>query len=124
MPVGSPTMQASGATPASRMSAIRRARAEAADLLVVAEREVDGERQVGREERRHLRDGEADEALHVGAAAAVEAAVAHLGAERIDRPVLAVPRHGVGVAGDDHAGRLALAERREQVGLASARRRR
>ena len=33
------------------------------------------------------------------------------------RPVLAVPRHGVGVAGDDHAGRLARAERREQVRL-------
>ena len=93
------------------------ARAEAADLLVVAEREVDGERQVGGEERRHLRDGQADEALHVGAAAAVEASVLDLGAERIDRPVLAVPRHGVGVAGDDHAGRLARAERREQVRL-------
>ena len=51
-------------------------RAEAADFLVVAEGEVDGERQVGGEERRHLRDREADEALHVGAAAAVEAAVA------------------------------------------------
>ena len=93
------------------------ARAEAADLLVVAEREVDGERQVGGEERRHLGDGQADEALHVGAAAAVEAAVLDLRAERIDRPVLAVPRHGVGVAGDDHAGRLARAERREQVRL-------
>ena len=92
-------------------------RAEAADLLVVAEGEVDRERQVGGEIRRCLRQRDADERLHVGAAAAIQPAVAQLGAERIDRPVLAVPRHRVGVAGDDHPGRLAGADRREQVRL-------
>jgi hypothetical protein len=92
-------------------------RAEATHLLVVAEGVVDGEGQVGGEEGRRLRHRQADEGLHVGAAAAVEPAVLHFGGERIQRPVLAVPGHGVGVAGDDHAGRLALAEGGEEVGL-------
>ncbi len=92
-------------------------RAEAADFLVVAEGEVNREWQVGGEVRRHLRHRQADEALHVGAAAAVEAAALDFGAERVERPVLAVPRHRVGVAGDDHAGALAFADGGEEVGL-------
>ena len=95
------------------------AHAEAADLLVVAEGEVHAERQVGREEIGHLREHGADVGLHVGAAAAVEAPLVQLCAERIEGPVLAVPRHGVGVAGKDHAGRLAGVERREQIRLAA-----
>ena len=64
--------------------------AEAADLFVVAERVVHGEGQVGFEKLFGLRHGQADEALHVGAAAAVQAAVAQAGAQRVERPVLTV----------------------------------
>ena len=91
--------------------------AEAADLLVVAEREVHRERRVAGQKGGGLRQRDGNEALHVGRAAAVEPPVLHLRAQRVRRPVLPVPGHRVGVAGDDDAGRLAFAQGGEQVGL-------
>jgi hypothetical protein len=77
--VGSPTMHSRGSAafgrPASARSAMQRLGAEAAHFLVVAEGVVQRVRQVGLQKGLGLRHHQADEALHVGAAAAIEAAV-------------------------------------------------
>ena len=89
----------------------------AADLLVEAERQVDGrlERQALklRDQRQHGRD----EALHVRGAAAVEPLVALGADERIARPVLAIHRHHVGMSGQHDPGHLRRADGGEQVGF-------
>ena len=97
------------------------AHAEAADLLLVAEGQVHGKGRVAVQERLRIGDGQRDEALHVGRTPAEQLAVAHHRLQRVGAPVLAVPRHRVGVAGQDHTGRLAFAQRGEQVGLGPVR---
>ncbi len=92
--------------------------AEAARLFVEAERIVHRMRQVGREQALGLCHHGAYETLHVCAAAAVQPPVLDHRTERLARPRLPIPRHRVGVAGQDHAVGLADTERREQVGLA------
>ena len=91
--------------------------AKAADLLLVAEGVVKGERRIAVQELLGLRHGHADEGLHVGAAAPVQVAVLDECTQRVHGPVLPVPRHRVGVAREDDARGLALAQRGEQVGL-------
>ncbi|MCY1368502.1 hypothetical protein D9M69_554860 [compost metagenome] len=76
-----------------------------------------GEGRVALEEALGIGQRDRDVALHVGRAAAVQALVLHHGRQRVDAPGLAVPGHRVGVAREDHAGRLALAQRGEQVRL-------
>ena len=93
------------------------AHAETAHLFVIAEGEMHRKRRVAVEECLRMGQRHGDEALHVGRAATVQTTVAHLGRQRIDAPGLAVPGHGVGVAGKDHPGRLAFAQRGEQVGF-------
>ena len=63
---------------------------------------------------------DADEALHVGRAAAVEASVTDLRLERRGLPVLSVDRHDVGVPRQDDAAIGAAVvgrDRGQQVGL-------
>jgi hypothetical protein len=94
-----------------------RTRAEAAHLLVVAERVVHGKGQVRGQEVMRLRHRQADEALHVGAAAAVQAGIAQLGRQRVHAPGLSVPGHRVGVTRQDHTAGLSRADRGKEVGL-------
>jgi hypothetical protein len=96
------------------------AHAQAADFLVVTERQMHRERRLAVQEIAGVGQRHADKTLHVAAAAAVEPAVADRSRQRVQRPVLAVPGHGVGVARQDDAGRLALAQRGKEVGLGLA----
>jgi len=94
-----------------------RLRAEAADLLVIGEGEMQRPLQIERGvARRHGKAG-GDETLHVAGTAAVEPAVALDHAERVRRPVLPLDRHNVGMAGQDDAAVAGRAERSEEVGL-------
>ena len=95
----------------------QRMRAEAADLLVVGEREVDRllERRL-QELRQH---GEADgvERLHVAGAAAVVLAVLQRERPRIGDPGLAVHRDDVGMPRQHDAARHVRTDGGEQIGL-------
>src|SRR5664279_4019886 len=91
-------------------------RAKTADLLVIAESQVDRERSVALEKIVRMGQGNGDEALHVGRTSAEELAVADGAIQRIAGPLLAIPRHGVGVTRKYHPGRLALSQGGEQVG--------
>jgi hypothetical protein len=99
--------------------------AEEGRFLVVGQRQVDREPLLRGEEARRPRERDRDEPFHVRGAAAVDAAVAVRGLERLARPVLTVDRHGVGVARKHQPARLHPVrigrQRGEQVGLAAAR---
>ncbi len=66
----------------------------------------------------HQRQRGAEKAFHVAGAAAVEPVAAHFRRERIARPVLAVDRHDVGMAGEHIAAVALRTETREQIALA------
>jgi len=81
--------------------------AEAPDLLVVAQQQVDRAAQPGGLQGGHGGQHGGDEALHVRGAAPVQAAVVAHEGERVGGPGLAVHRDRVHVAGQgDAAGRL------------------
>ena len=90
---------------------------KAADLFFVGEGKVHGKGGVAVQKLLGLREGDANEGLHVSAATAKKPAVLHHGAQRVHAPVLSVPGHRVGVARQDDPGGLALAQRGKQVGL-------
>ena len=92
---------------------------DATDLLVIGEGEVDRHGEPRRLERRRERQRAGDEALHVGGAAAVEAAVAFGQGERIARPALAHDRDHVGVARQRDAALAIGADGGEQIRLAA-----
>ena len=92
--------------------------AEAADFLVVAQRQVHGKGRGAVQKISGVRQRHADKTLHVAAAPAIKLAVLDRGRQRVQRPVLPVPGHGVGMARQNNAGRLAFAQRGKQVGLA------
>ncbi len=92
--------------------------ADAADLLVIGKGEMDGPRRRPRLEFRNQRQRGRDEALHVGGAAAIEAALILGQHERIGRPILVVDRHHVGVARQDQPAAIRRPDRGEQIGLA------
>ena len=117
MSVGSPTTQPDGLHAGAREILDETADADAADFLVVREREM--QRLVeARHVLRQQRERDRDEALHVGGAAAVEPAVLLDERERIAVPRLAVDRHDVGVAGEHEPAVAARAQRREEIRLA------
>ncbi len=91
--------------------------AEAADLLVVAERDDDGAGEVGREHLGDERERGGGEALHVGGAAAVQAAGALGQGPGVGGPGLASNGNHVAVAGEDDAARDRRADQREERGL-------
>jgi hypothetical protein len=93
--------------------------ADAADLLVVGQRDVQRHLQRRRAEPRRMRQNAGDEALHVGAAAAIEAPRCIVAAqhERIARPALAGHRHDIGVSRQGDPAIARGPDRREQVGL-------
>ena len=95
--------------------------AQAPDLLVVGDREVDRAREAGRRELRHQRERAGEEALHVAAAAAVEAAAALGQGERVAGPGLVGGRHDVGVGGQHHPARDVGADGGVQAGLVAVR---
>jgi hypothetical protein len=95
--------------------------ADAADFLVVRQREMDRPRKPAAQELGHEREPGRAEALHVGDAATENAVAAHRRAKRVAVPRLAVDRNNVGMAGQDNAtGRgvaVARGQRRPQVRL-------
>ena len=97
------------------------AHAEATDFLVVSEGQMQRRTQAAPDVTRNHRQHAGKKALHVGGAAAIEAAVALDHGKGITRPVLAIDRHHVSMAGEHQARLSARAQRREQVGLAACR---
>ena len=93
--------------------------AEAADLLVIGQRDVNRRRGRGRCEMWDMRQHRGDEALHVGRAPPDDAAVAPCCGEGRARPVLARDRHHIGMRRQHDAGSVTRANGREQRGLAS-----
>ena len=96
----------------------QRADTLAAHLLVAGQGQVDGRREPGLEEVRHLRKADRKEALHVAGATAEETILARREFEGIAGPGLAVDRHHVGVARQHDAAGNGGADGGEQVGLA------
>ena len=92
-------------------------RAEAADLLVEGEREMDRGLERPRDEFRDEGERDRAEALHVRGAAPVEAAVLLNDAEGIGVPGLAVHRHHVGMARERDAGHVVRPHRRVKIRL-------
>ena len=90
---------------------------DAADFLVVAEGEMDGRGE--RPAHRVVGHGEAagDEALHVGAAAAVKAPRVAAQGEGIAAPRLTLHRHHVGMSRQHDAGPLGGADGGVEVGF-------
>ena len=91
--------------------------AEAAELLVVGQREMDRQAQPRRCHLRHQRQRGGDEALHVRGAAAVELAAALDDGEGIALPGLARHRHHVGMAGQHDAAGDLRPDGGKEVGL-------
>ena len=91
--------------------------AQAADLLVIGQGDMDRALQRRRQHLRHQRQRDGVEALHVAGAAAIEPAVALGQRPGIGGPVLARDGHDVGVAGQDDAAIDPGADRGEEVGL-------
>ena len=90
---------------------------DAADLLVIGEREVERcpERARSRGGRGVERAGE--EPLHVGRPAPVEPAVRRAEDERVRAPRLPLDRHHIGVPREQHAGAVRRPDGRKQPGL-------
>ncbi len=91
--------------------------AETADLLVVAQRQMDRHRHAAGLEMRHHGERDGGEGLHVGSATAVEQALLLDHGERIAVPGLVLDRHHVGMARQHHAALALGADRGVEVGL-------
>ena len=95
----------------------QRMRAEAADFLIVGEREVDRLLERGLQELRQQGEADGVERLHVAGAAAVILAVLQRERPRVGDPGLAVDRHDVGMARQDDAARDVGTDGGEEIGL-------
>ena len=115
--VGSPTKQADGLDAGGAEMRDQGPHADAADLLVMGKRQVDRRGERARDHLRHRRQTAGEIALHVGCAAAMQAAAARGEAERVVRPGLAVDRNHVGMPRQDIARPAGGPDRRPQVGL-------
>ncbi len=96
----------------------QRAYAQAANLFVIGQRDMHRHPQRRLHQRRHLSQYTRDEALHIGRATAIQLAVLFREVERRDRPMLAIHRHPIRVAGQHNAGQPGRADGCQQVGLA------
>ena len=105
--------------PFLRDLAEHRPHADAADLLVIGDRQMDRRRELGLDHLRHHGQTHRDEALHVGGAAAIELAVALDQLERIVAPVLTHHRYDVGMARQHQARAVRGANRDPQRSLLS-----
>ena len=74
--------------------------------------------EVALEEFRREHKRAANEALHVGGAAAMKPALLHGEAKRIAIPRLPVHRHDIGMPREDNAAATAMAERCEEIRFA------
>ena len=68
---------------------------------------------------RHGPERQRHKALHITGATAIELAVFLCQAERIGRPILAIHRHDIHMAGQHDSARLIWPGRDEQIGLQS-----
>ena len=98
--------------PAHRRDAVDHA--EAGDLLVIGEEEMDRRRQPRAEEVRYQRQGQRDEALHVDGASTIGPPVRDMQREGIPAPGLPLDRHDIGVAGQHDAAAVLRADGGEQ----------
>ncbi len=115
MPVGSPTMQPERSDAAPDDVVDQPAHADAADLLVVGQREMHGTRETAAQELGDEREPRRRKALHVGDAAADHPVADQRGLERIGVPRLAVHRHDVRVPGKHDASGRRLPSRAGSV---------
>ncbi len=96
-----------------------RPHADATDLLVIGDRQMNRHCQLRFQHLRHHREAYRDKALHVGGAAAVELAVAFEQLERIMAPVLAHDRHHVGMPRQHEARTILRPDRDPERSLLS-----
>ena len=89
--------------------------ADASDLLVVRQREVQGLRERAPGHLRHQCERDADEALHVADTPADDGVAGSRDLPRIGRPRLAIDGHDVSVSGDDDSAIDLRADRGEEV---------
>ena len=92
---------------------------DAADFLVVGEREVQGSAQLRLGNARQQPEGDGEEALHIAHAAAVGAGTLHAQGEGVGVPVLTGDGNDVRVAGEDEAaagGAVRCGDGDEEVG--------
>ncbi len=92
-------------------------RAVAADLLVVADEQMQRAGEVARLDVGHRGEAGGDETLHVGRAARIQPAVGSAQRERIGAPGLAVDRNGIDMTGQRDATRAVRADDGVDVGL-------
>ncbi len=91
--------------------------ADAADLFVMGQRQLQRARQGHVRSIEHRVDSQGDKALHVAGATAVDAPVTQGRLKRWHRPRLTGRRNHVGVAGQQHARHFPRAGAGEQVGF-------
>ena len=93
--------------------------ADAADLFVIAEGELQRSLEAGRVDRLESRQRAGEKPLHVGGSSRKSAASACREGEGVAAPGLALRGHDVGMAGQHEARQVARADRSEEVRLGS-----
>ncbi len=104
------------AAPAGQ-AADQRRHAKAADLLVVAQREVQRDFERRGQGLRHHGEDQCDKPLHIGGAAPVKTLAAGVEPERVAGPGLPGDRHDIGVPGENDPAAPARTDRRIEVRL-------
>lgn len=98
---------ATGGLNAARLEITQQtAHADAADLFIIRQRKMKAGVALRRHERGHIRERHGNEALHVGGAAPVQAAVTDLRIKRVRIPRLPIDGHHIGMP-RQHQPRLA-----------------
>ena len=117
MPDGSPTTQSRGLQPGFVEILDQPLRAVAADLLVVADEQMQRTGELARLDVGHGGEAGGDEALHVGRRRGIQPAVGPAQRERIGTPGLAIDRNGIDMTGQRDATRAVWADDGVDVGL-------
>ena len=94
--------------------------ADATDLLVMGEGEIDRCLQAAGQHLGHIAQGDGDEGLHVRGAATIQQPLPFDHRPGVALPFLAVHRHHVGMAGEHDAGLVVWPKRRIEIGLGTA----
>jgi len=91
--------------------------ADTTDFLVIGKHQMQRFRQRGRKHGIDTRKHAGDKAFHVRRTATVQALSDNVARERIDRPVLTLDRHDIGVPGQDISRHIDGADGRHKIGL-------
>ena len=95
----------------------RAAHAEATDLFIIGEQQIDRCLELGLGEAFDPSEHDGNEALHVAGAAAIEQPVALGQFPGVGRPILPIDRHHVGMAGQADAGAILRSDGGIEIGL-------